>query len=135
MTDLKVMLDTNVVSDLIRNPRGRVAANIEQVGSRNICVSVLTAAELRYGALKRGSERLSAGIEGALLRIAILSFEPSADAVYARIRDTLTKAGTPIGPMDYLIAAHALSLDLTLVTANVREFSRVPGLRVENWLD
>jgi len=135
LSDPKVMLDTNTVSDLIRNPRGNVSRHIERLGADRICVSILTAAELRYGALKKGSARLSSDIEGALLRMRVLDFEPPADVVYARIRDQLTRAGTPIGPIDFIIAAHALSLDLTLVTANVREFSRVPGLRVENWLD
>ena len=129
------MLDTNIVLDLIRNPRGNVSRHIERLGADRVCVSILTAAELRYGALKKGSARLGSDIEGALSRISVLDFEPPADVLYARIRDELTKAGTPIGPIDFLIASHALSLDLTLVTANIREFSRVPGLRVENWLD
>lgn len=135
MTTLLVMLDTNIVSDLMRNPSGRVAENIERIGVDSICISVLSAAELRYGGLRKGSARLAAEIEGVLLRLRVLSFEPPSDRSYATIRHSLSKAGTPIGPMDYLIAAHALSLDLTLVTANIGEFSRVPGLKVENWLD
>ena len=129
------MLDTNIVSDLIRNPRGKVAERLSNLGLAKACVSILTAAELRYGARKRGSNRLSDDIEGALKRIVVVSLEAPADVAFANVRHHLTTNGQPIGPMDLLIAAHALSLDLTLVTANIREFSRVPSLRVENWLD
>lgn len=129
------MLDTNMVSALIKTPHGSVADAIARIGADRICLSIMTAAELRYGARKKGSQRLSAAIDGVLLRMAVLDFVPPADAIYAEIRDRLTKAGTPIGPVDTFIAAHALSLDLTLVTANIREFSRVPGLKLENWLD
>lgn len=135
MTVLQVMLDTNMVSDLIRNPRGRVAGQLESIGTQAACVSIVTAGELRYGARKRGSTRLSRDVEGALQRIVIIGFEQPADAVYADVRHHLMSTGEPIGPLDFLIAAHALALDLTLVTANIREFSRVPNLRVENWLD
>ena len=129
------MLDTNIVSDLIRNPHGKVADRLSKIGLPKACVSILTAGELRYGARKRGSNRLSDDIAGALQRIAVVSFEAPADMAFANVRHHLTTSGQPIGPMDLLIAAHALALDLTLVTANIREFSRVPNLRVENWLD
>lgn len=129
------MLDTNMVSALIKTPHGSVADAIARIGTDRICLSIMTAAELRYGARRKGSQRLSAAVDGVLLRMAVLDFVPPADAVYAEIRDRLTKAGTSIGPVDTFIAAHALSLDLTLVTANIREFSRVPGLKLENWLD
>ena len=129
------MLDTNAVSDLIRNPNGKVAAHLDAVGIPNTCVSILTAAELRYGARKRGSQRLFESVEGTLQRITVTDLAPPADAMFAEIRHHLEVQGKPIGPMDLLIAAHALALDLTLVTANIRECSRVPNLRVENWLD
>lgn len=135
MSDLQVMLDTNIVSDLIRNPRGKVAERLSSVGLPNACVSILTAAELRYGAQRRGSARLASEIEGVLQRIAVASLEAPADVAFANVRHRLTTSGQSIGPMDLLIAAHAIALDLTLVTANIREFSRVPNLRVENWLD
>jgi tRNA(fMet)-specific endonuclease VapC len=135
VSDLEVMLDTNIVSDLIRNPRGKVAERLSNLGLPKACVSILTAGELRYGARKRGSNRLSDDIEGALKRIVVVSLEAPADVAFANVRHHLTTNGQPIGPMDLLIAAHALALDLTLVTANIREFSRVPNLRVENWLD
>ena len=129
------MLDTNTVSGLVRNPHGRLLEQIAIVGENRICVSAIAAAELRYGILKKGSVKLERDIEAVLATLDILPFEPPADAFYGQIRHTLTSAGTPIGPVDYFIAAHALSLGLTLVTANIGEFSRVPGLKVENWLD
>lgn len=129
------MLDTNVVSELILDPYGAVAKRLEIVKVENCCVSIFTASELRYGAMTKGSVRLSRDVEESLLRIAVIPFKVPADAIYAEIRDVLTRSGQLIGPVDLFIAAHALALDLTLVTANVGEFSRVPGLRVENWLD
>lgn len=129
------MLDTNIVSDLIRDPYGVVAKRIEILRVENCCVSIFTASELRYRALKKGSPRLSRDVEQSLLRIAVIPFEAPADAIYAEIRDALTRSGQLIGPVDLFIAAHALALDLTLITANIREFSRVPGLPVDNWLD
>jgi len=129
------MLDTNIVSELIGSPQGRIKSRIEALGTDAICASILTAAELRYGAAKRGSAKLSRDIERVLSTMPILPFDVPADFEYGRIRALLTAAGTPIGPVDFFIAAHALSLGLILVTANVREFSRVPGLVVENWLD
>ena len=129
------MLDTNVVSELIRDPYGAAAKRIEIVKVENCCVSIFTASELRYGAQKKGSPRLSRDVEESLLRIAVIPFEAPADAIYAEIRNVLARSGQLIGPVDLFIAAHALALDVTLVSANVREFSRVPGLRIENWLD
>jgi tRNA(fMet)-specific endonuclease VapC len=129
------MLDTNVLSQLVREPFGVVARKLETRGIDRVCTSILAAAELRYGAIKSQSQKLEARIELVLSRLAILPFEPPADLVYADIRNQLMIAGHPIGPTDMFISAHALALDLTLVTANVREFSRVPRLRVENWLD
>jgi tRNA(fMet)-specific endonuclease VapC len=130
------MLDTNMVSDFVRNPQGRVAQRINrQGGSTDLAISIIVASELRYGAVRRGSPRLTDQIERTLEFFAVLPFEAPADIVYATIRTRLEAAGRPIGANDLLIAAHALSLDLTLVTANIREFSRVPGPKVENWLD
>ncbi|WP_372072523.1 type II toxin-antitoxin system VapC family toxin [Tistrella mobilis] len=134
MADLH-LLDTNIVSDLIRNPQGKVAARIADVGEAQIAVSIVTAAELRYGCLKRGSPRITQQVELILGAVPILPFDEPSDAAYARIRRDLEQAGTPIGPNDLLIAAHCLALGAVMVTANVREFSRVKGLMVENWLD
>lgn len=131
---LRWMLDTNVVSELVREPLGPIFGRLARYGPETACVSIIIAAELRYGIAKKGSPRLTAEIEGILSRIAVVPFDRDADVHYARIRNALTRSGTPIGPVDYFIAAHAMALDVTLVTANDREFSRVPGLHVENWL-
>lgn len=128
------MLDTNIVSDLVRNPQGRVFDRIAALGSENLCVSIITAAELRYGCAKKGSPRLLAQVEAILGSIEILPFDVPADTEYAGIRAKLEAAGQPIGPNDLLIAAHASAAGMTLVTANLDEFHRVPGLRAENWL-
>lgn len=130
----RFLLDTNIVSDLVRNPAGRVAANIERVGPETVCTSIIVAAELRYGAARRRSSRLTMQLATILGSLDVLPFEAPADICYADLRVHLQQAGTPIGPNDLLIAAHAVSLGLTLVTANEREFSRVPRLRIENWL-
>lgn len=129
------MLDTNVVSDAIRNSRGPVATRLLKVSAGVCCMSIITLAELRFGAAKVNSRRLNQQIDGFAALAPALPFEHPAETVYADIRTQFEARGQLIGPHDLFIAAHALSLDLTLVTANTREFSRVPGLRVENWLD
>jgi tRNA(fMet)-specific endonuclease VapC len=131
---LHYMLDTDLLSDLIRHPQGTVANRVASVGEDTICTSIVVAAELRFGAEKSGSPKLAARIDLILSALEVLALEPPADRHYGQIRQQLTRHGTPIGPNDLLIAAHALALDITIVTANTREFSRVPGLRVENWL-
>lgn len=128
------MLDTNIVSELVRNPRGDVVGHIAAVGADRVCVSIITAAELRYGCAKRGSAKLAAQIEAILGSLQVVAFDVPADAEYGTVRTRLEQAGRPIGPNDLLIAAHAMALGAVLVTANVGEFSRVEGLRVENWL-
>lgn len=129
------MLDTNIVSDLVRNPQGAVTQHIIKVGSEAVCISIITAAELRYGCARKGSARLLANVEAILGSIQVLAFDVPADAEYGGIRADLEAAGKPIGPNDLLIAAHAHALGAVLVTANTSEFSRVRGLQVENWLD
>lgn len=128
------MLDTNIVSELARNPQGRVSERIAEVGSDAVCVSIVVAAELRFGCAKKGSMRLTAQIEAILESISVLALDMPADAEYGRIRNELEFAGTPIGPNDMLITAHALAVGAVIVTANVGEFSRVRGLNVENWI-
>lgn len=129
------MLDTNIVSELARNPQGTAAKRIAHVGSDAVCVSIITAAELRYGCAKKGSPRLLAQVEAILDSVQIAPFDVPADADYGGIRAELEAAGRSIGPNDLLIAAHAYTLDAVLVTVNVSEFTRVRGLRIENWLD
>lgn len=128
------LLDTNIVSDLVKHPQGLVFQKIATVGEENICTSIIVACELRFGAAKSGSPRLVQQLERILDLVLILPLEPPVEKHYAAIRTYLEQAGTPISPNDLLIAAHALSLNLKLVTANTREFGRVPALSVENWL-
>ena len=132
---MRFLLDTNIVSDLIRNPQGRVMSWIRAVGEDAIGTSIVVAAELRYGVRKRGSVRLSAQLDAILDVLEIYPFESPADAIYGDIRVQLEKKkGTPIGGNDLLIAAHTLALNCTLVTNNQREFSRIEGLDLRNWL-
>ncbi len=130
----RYMLDTNIISDLIRNPQGKAAQRIARVGEDSICTSIIVAVELRYGCAKSGSKRLLKAAEDILSELAVLPFETPADAEYGRIRVELEAAGTPIGSNDLLIAAHACAIGATVVTANADEFRRVRGLSVENWL-
>ena len=131
---MRFLLDSNILSNLIRYPQGRIADRIKIVGESNICISIIVAAELRYGATKKASPRLTAQVEAVLGVIETLAVDSPADEIYGAIRAQLELAGTPIGGNDLIIAAQAVALDLTLVTDNDKEFSRVDGLRVENWL-
>jgi tRNA(fMet)-specific endonuclease VapC len=129
------MLDTNIISDLIRNPQGKAAARIAKVGEDSICTSIVVAAELRYGCAKSGSKRLLQAVEELLGEIEVLPFDVPADAQYGAIRAGLEAIGKPIGGNDLLIAAHAYAIQATVVTANASEFKRVRGLKAENWLN
>lgn len=130
----RYLLDTNILSDLVRHPQGVVAQRIAANGERSVCTSIVVAGELRYGARKSGSAKLAERIDLVLSALEVLALENPVDRYYADIRQYLTSHGTPIGPNDLLISAHARALDFVVVTANEREFSRVPQLRVENWL-
>jgi len=131
---VRYLLDTNVVSDLVRNPQGKVPQHIRKVGEALVCTSIIVAAELRYGAAKKGSPRLSAQLEAVLGALEVLPFERPADAAYGLLRAQLEQAGRPIGANDLLIAAHALALGFTVVTDNEKEFARAKDLSVKNWL-
>lgn len=128
------MLDTNALSDLIRDPRGTVVWRSSANAPDAFCTSIVVACELRFGAQRKGSPELTRRVELLLATLAILPFDEPADQHYADIRVALERIGTPIGSHDLFIAAHARSRNLTLLTRNVREFSRVPGLRVEDWV-
>ena len=130
----RYVLDTNILSDLARMPQGTVAAAIRRVGEKSVCTSIVVAAELRFGAAKSQSRRLARQIDQILAALEVLPLVAPADRHYATIRRALEKRGQPIGPNDLLIAAQALAENCTLVTANEREFTRVPSLKVENWL-
>jgi tRNA(fMet)-specific endonuclease VapC len=128
------MLDTNILSDLIRNPQGKAARRIARAGEDSVCTSIIVAAELRYGCEKSGSARLRRAVEDLLGEIEVLPLEAPADAGYAAIRARLEAAGRPIGGNDLLIAAHARALGAVIVTANTAGFRRVRDVKVENWV-
>ena len=129
------MLDTNILSELIRNPGGALMRRLSATEPDALCTSIVVACELRFGASRKGSEVLTRRVDQLLNALVVLPLDPPADQHYADIRAALERAGTPIGSHDLFIAAHARSRDLTLLTHNTREFKRVPGLRVEDWLD
>ena len=128
------LLDTNIISDLVRNPQGIVAEQVRRVGADNICTSIIVAAELRFGAEKKGSRRLAKRIAEVLETLEVLPVSAPADITYAAVRTSLEKAGRPMGANDLLIAAQAVTLDCILVTDNEQEFRWVKGLSMENWL-
>lgn len=107
---------------------------IREVGEAHVCTSIIVAAELRYGAAKKGSPRLTAQVETVLGALEVLPFESPADAAYGELRARLEQTGRPIGGNDLLIAAQVLALGYTIVTDNEREFARIDDLPCENWL-
>jgi tRNA(fMet)-specific endonuclease VapC len=131
----KYLLDTNIISNLIRNPSGPVYVHLKSILPATACTSIIVSAEIRFGLCKGVSEKLKIQAEKVLGVIDILPLEKPVDEYYGRIRAFLNQVGKPIGGNDLFIAAHALALNLNLVSANVREFSWVPDLRVENWLE
>jgi tRNA(fMet)-specific endonuclease VapC len=131
---MRHLLDTNVVSDLVRNPQGPIAEHIRRVGEAQVCTSIIVAAELRYGAAKKGSPRLARQLEAVLGALDVLPFAAPAEAAYGEIRTRLEQVGRSIGGNDLLIAAQAIALGHTIVTDNEAEFGRIEGLRRENWL-
>jgi tRNA(fMet)-specific endonuclease VapC len=131
---MRFLLDTNVVSDLVYEPQGRVAARMAEVGVESICTSIIVAAEMRYGAAKKRSERLSRQLDTVLGKIEVLPLGPPADRIYGELRARLDREGKLIGPNDLFIAAQTLGLGCTLATDNRREFSRIAELKIVNWL-
>lgn len=129
------LLDTNIISDLIKHPQGKCFDKVKDVGEDKICTSVIVACELRFGVAKKNSSRLENKVNSILNLLRILPITSEIEPYYARIRNSLEQQGTPIGGNDLLIAAHALSLDLIIVTNNIREFGLVPLLHHENWLE
>ena len=132
----RYLLDTNILSDLVKQPAGAAARKIASLeDEKTCCTSLVVACELRYGAHKKGSAALSQKVNQLLATIAVLPLNDDMAVHYAEIRVELERMGQPIGSNDLLIAAHARSQGLTVVTANVKEFLRVPELTVENWLE
>jgi tRNA(fMet)-specific endonuclease VapC len=128
------LLDTNIISVLVRHPRGSTAQKVIDAGGDAVCTSIVVSGELQFGARKADSMRLQKQVDAVLSAIEILSLDQPVDVEYAEIRHHLEFTGGVIGPNDMLIGAHARSLRMTVVTANDREFRRIPGLTVENWL-
>ncbi|MBZ0228826.1 MAG: type II toxin-antitoxin system VapC family toxin [Bauldia sp.] len=131
---VRYLLDTNIASDMIRNPWGRPARRHSVLGRASASVSIIVAAELRFGATKKMNPDLTSRVEEFLDTVDVISFDPPADAFYAMVRADLEARGQRIGSNDLFIAAHALALDRILVTNNDRDFGGVNGLVVENWL-
>jgi len=127
------MLDTNTVSFVFKG-QGRVAQRLLSFKPSAVCVSAITVAELRYGAEKRQSQRLHTLIDRFLAPFTVAPFGEAEAARYGGLYAELERKGTPIGELDTQIAAHALTLGVTLVTNNERHFSQVTGLQVEDWL-
>jgi tRNA(fMet)-specific endonuclease VapC len=131
---MRYLLDTDTCIYLINAQRARVAANFARIAPGDVAISAIVAAELAFGIVKSGSSRNRERLEVFLSPLTIVAFDLAAAIVYGDLRAALERRGTPIGPLDMLIASHALALKLVLVTNNEREFKRVPGLRVENWV-
>jgi tRNA(fMet)-specific endonuclease VapC len=132
MSSLKFMLDTDTVSYVLRN-EGNAAAQLTAHLPSEVCISVITLSELRFGAEKRKSRKLNALIDTFVAAVEPMPFDAAAAATFGRVRAGLESKGRPIGLLDALIASHALSLGVALVTNNARHFSGIPGLRTVNW--
>lgn len=132
---MRYHLDTNIVSTLEKRPDGPLLSRLLNAGFGNIGVSVVVAGELQFGAEKSRTVEQRDNLLNLVGEIEVVAMEAEVAATYGRIRADLERRGTPIGANDLWIAAHALTLNATLVTANIDEFSRVAGLRIENWLD
>jgi tRNA(fMet)-specific endonuclease VapC len=131
---MTILLDTNICIYVVKARPAAVLARFNDFVPGELAVSVITAMELRVGALRAAQTHYAGRVEALLEQLDVLPLGPAAVDAYARTRLDLQTRGEPIGPMDLLIAAHALSLGATLVTNNEREFCRVAGLRVENWV-
>jgi tRNA(fMet)-specific endonuclease VapC len=132
---MRFMLDTDSCIALIKRKPARMLDKLTSHAPGDVGLSAVTLAELRYGVAKSAQrERNSQALDEFLLPLEIADFDEAAAGAYGEVRTTLEKAGTPIGPLDTQIGAHALSLGTVLVTHNTREFRRIPGLAVEDWL-
>lgn len=132
---MRFMLDTNICIYAIKRRPAAVLAALRRHESAGIGVSIVTVCELSYGVAKSGSARNQAALQQFLEPLVIADFDRAAAEVYGPLRAQLEAAGTPIGPLDTQIAAHALALGVTLVSNNTREFERVAGLKLVNWAD
>jgi tRNA(fMet)-specific endonuclease VapC len=130
---IRYLLDTNVVSFHIRQSSPRLLRRLRRVPASAVALSVVTEMEIRFGLARNPRLRIAPLVEDFLAGMTILPLDSEVAAVYARIRAGLTAKGTPIGPLDTMIGAHALAIGATLVTNDAREFRRIPGLRVVDW--
>jgi tRNA(fMet)-specific endonuclease VapC len=128
------LLDTNILTELIKHPDGSVRKQIAEVGEENLCTSIVVACELRFGARKKNAPALTKRIEQLLQTIEVLPLAEDVDRTYAEVRTALEKKGRSIGANDLLIGAHALSERCVLVTHNGSEFAHIAGLKIEDWL-
>jgi len=133
---LKFLLDTNIIIYTLKNRFESIRIKIENAGIDNVCVSSLTVAEMEYGAAKsQNPDSARARLYEFLTPFEVLSFDTRAAEFYGRIRATMEKTGTIIGPIDLLIASIAIANSCCIVTNNTKEFHRVPNLQVENWTE
>jgi tRNA(fMet)-specific endonuclease VapC len=132
---MRYMLDTNICIYAIKHRPPEVMDALRAHESAGLGVSSITVAELYFGAGRSGSARNLAALHQFLEPLELADFDHPAAAAYGRLRATLEAAGTPIGPLDTQIAAHALALGVTLVSNNTREFQRVPGLALVDWVN
>ena len=133
---MRYMLDTNICIYAIKHKPEKVFQKLQTVDPQDVCVSSVTYAELVHGVEKSAAvEKNRLALSILLANIEILDFDVDAADCYGKIRANLEKKGTPIGPLDMMIAGHAMSMGYTVVTNNVKEFSRVPDLKIENWAE
>ena len=133
---MKYMLDTNICIYVIKHKPEKVFKKLQKIDPSDVCISSVTYAELIYGVEKSAAvERNRLALSMMLSNIEIMNFGVLAATSYGMVRADLEKKGTPIGPLDMMIAGHAKSLGCTVVTNNVKEFSRVKGLKVVNWAE
>jgi len=130
-----ILLDTNICIDLINRRPPEVLARFRQYRLGEIGISSVVAAELAFGVAKSGSARNRDALDMFLSPLEVMPFGAEAMWVYGDLRAALERSGQPIGAMDTLIAAHTLQLDAVLVSNNTREFARIAGLRLENWVE
>jgi tRNA(fMet)-specific endonuclease VapC len=131
---MKYLLDTNIISDVVRHPQGFAATRLKEIDPEALHTSVIVCSELRYGCRKVGAKRLEADYAAFLESLRIEDWCAPLDSLYADVRNEVERTGRSIGAMDLLIATQAIALDAVLVTGNERAFSYIPGLKTENWL-
>lgn len=131
---MRYLLDTNIISEAINKPNGKIARKLSRLKQNSYGMSAIVSCEIHYGVEKKPSQKIADQIRRGLKTIPFLDFPAGAAKTYGFIRADLERRGLPISGNDMLIAAHAIHANLTLVSDNVKEFERIPGLKLENWL-